>query len=108
MRQSIAFILVLFLLLNVLHAQTEEKRLALVIGNANYDKGALDNPVNDALLMAATLDSLGFDVILDTNITTIDQFKKTVRSFGDQRAAYNVGLTIMQDMVCKLMVKIIC
>ena len=41
----------------------QEKRLALVIGNANYDKGALKNPVNDALLIAKTLDSLNFDVI---------------------------------------------
>ena len=42
----------------------EEKRLALVIGNANYEKGELKNPVNDARLMASTLDSLDFDVIL--------------------------------------------
>ena len=41
----------------------EEKRLALVIGNANYEKGELKNPVNDARLMASTLDSLDFDVI---------------------------------------------
>ena len=29
----------------------DEKRLALVIGNANYDKGELKNPVNDARLI---------------------------------------------------------
>ena len=39
---------------------SQEKRLALVIGNANYDKGVLDNPVNDAKLIAKTLDSLNF------------------------------------------------
>ena len=60
-----------------------EKRLALVIGNANYDKGKLENPVNDALLMAKTLDSLKFDVILDTNISSKERFIKTIREFGD-------------------------
>ena len=45
------------------------KRLA-VIGNANYDKGELKNPVNDARLIASTLDSLDFDVILKENLAT--------------------------------------
>ena len=49
-----------------LNAQNE-KRLALVIGNANYDRGELKNPVNDARLIASTLDSLNFDVILKEN-----------------------------------------
>ena len=69
------------------------KRLALVIGNANYDKGALDNPkLNDALLMEKkTLKSLDFDVILDTNIATLQDFNLIVRKFGDKRDEYNVG-----------------
>ena len=69
----------LFITINI-HAQ-QEKRIALVIGNANYDKGALDNPVNDALLMEKTLKSLDFDVILDTNISTLQEFNSTVRKF---------------------------
>ena len=36
----------------------DEKRLTLVIGNANYDKGELKNPVNDARLIASTLTPL--------------------------------------------------
>ena len=43
-------LILLFLPLSVF--SQEEKRLALVIGNANYDKGELKNPVNDALLIA--------------------------------------------------------
>ena len=43
-------------------AQTE-KRLALVIGNANYDLGVLKNPVNDAILMEQTLKVVGFGAI---------------------------------------------
>ncbi len=69
----------------------QEKRLALVIGNANYDKGALQNPVNDALLMKKTLESLDFDVILDTNISTLAAFNEVVRKFGEKRDEYNVG-----------------
>ena len=71
---------------------SQEKRLALVIGNSNYEKGPLNNPVNDALLMAENLKSLNFDVILDTNIETIIQFNDVVRKFGDLRDQYNVGL----------------
>ena len=69
----------------------EEKRLALVIGNANYDKGELKNPVNDALLIAKTLDSLDFDVILDTNIADKILFIKTIREFGNRRLDYDVA-----------------
>ena len=80
-----------YTLLNSSFAQTE-KRLALVIGNANYEKGALKNPVNDALLMASTLESLGFDVILDTNIVDKINFIRTIRKFGDKRRNYDVAM----------------
>ena len=70
----------------------EETRLALVIGNANYTEGELKNPVNDALLVAQTLDSLDFDVILDTNLTDILSFVKSIRNFGTQRRTYDIGL----------------
>ena len=79
----------LFLTINIYGQQ--EKRLALVIGNANYDKGALRNPVNDALLMAKTLETLNFDVILDTNIATLQDFNKTVLQFGEKRGDYEVA-----------------
>jgi hypothetical protein len=46
----------------------EEKRLALVIGNARYEGGQkLKNPVNDAELMATTLQDLGFEVIISVD-----------------------------------------
>ena len=51
----------------VLFAQ-QEKRLALVIGNANYGKAVLKNPLNDAELMKLTLQKLNFDVIYATNL----------------------------------------
>jgi uncharacterized caspase-like protein len=51
------------------------KRVALVIGNANYaHAGKLANPKNDATDMAANLKALGFDVILgiDLDKRTLD------------------------------------
>ena len=83
--------LIILLLPLTLFSQTEEKRLALVIGNSNYDKGPLNNPVNDALLMARTLDSLDFDVILDTNIANKENFIRTIREFGNKRSDYDVA-----------------
>src|SRR5262245_56769384 len=43
-------------------AATVEKRIALVIGNAGYQTGALNTPANDAGLIAQTLQAAGFDV----------------------------------------------
>ena len=69
----------------------QQKRLALVIGNANYEKGALKNPVNDAELVAKTLDSLNFDVILKKNLEYRSQFVRAIREFGQKRAEYDVA-----------------
>ena len=69
----------------------EEKRLALVIGNANYEKGALKNPVNDAKLIAKTLDSLGFEVLEYYNLKTQRELKNAIRKFGIKRDSADVG-----------------
>ena len=69
----------------------DEKKLALVIGNANYNKGELKNPVNDARLIASTLDSLGFDVILKENLENRTDFIRSVREFGNKRSEYDVA-----------------
>ena len=69
----------------------DEKRLALVIGNANYDSIAvLKNPVNDAKLIANTLDSLNFEVILATDLGK-GEFMSKVVEFGKKRGDYDVG-----------------
>src|SRR5215471_4417224 len=44
-------------------AESTEKRIALVIGNGNYQSGALPTPANDAGLIAQTLQAAGFDVV---------------------------------------------
>jgi uncharacterized caspase-like protein len=56
------------------------RKQALVIGNASYPRSPLKNPVNDALAMQATLQSLGFQVVMKENLdfqgmeSTIDDF----------------------------------
>ena len=47
-------IFILYFFISISLFCQEEKKLALVIGNANYEKGELKNPVNDARLIAST------------------------------------------------------
>jgi len=51
------------------------RRIALVIGNSNYQISPLKNPVNDADAMSETLSGLGFEVynLRDGNSTTMEQ-----------------------------------
>lgn len=62
------------------------RRLALVIGNKDYDWKPLANPVNDATDIAAALERDGFKVSLDTNLRFRDsnsarEMKSVVRQF---------------------------
>ena len=82
---------VLIFLISISLFSQDEKRLALVIGNANYDKGELKNPVNDARLIASTLDSLDFDVILKENLETKRDMTAAIREFGSKRSEYDVA-----------------
>ena len=74
-------VIIIFLFSSILSSQ-EETRLALVIGNSAYEKGALKNPVKDARLIASTLDSLDFDVILKEDIEAQNDFKLAILEFG--------------------------
>ena len=72
-------------------AQQPARRIALVIGNATYQHGGgLKNPVNDANLMAATLQQLGFDVIkkTDADLQSMQTaFKEFVNRLDDNDVA---------------------
>ena len=87
--KKILFIFCLFVTISVF--SQGEKRLALVIGNANYEKGPLENPVNDARLIASTLDSLNFEVILHTNLETRRDLLGAISEFGKKRPLYDFG-----------------
>ncbi|GAA4356552.1 hypothetical protein GCM10023165_49690 [Variovorax defluvii] len=66
------------------HAQERpltDKRIALVVGNAQYPKVPLANPENDARLMAGNLRRLGFEVNLQLNVNVL-QFRRALREFA--------------------------
>jgi hypothetical protein len=72
-----------------------ERRVALVIGNSAYQHvGRLDNPINDARLMAETLRSLGFTLIGDGPQVDLDRprFERAVQAFGRALVGADVGL----------------
>jgi uncharacterized caspase-like protein len=72
-----------------------EKRVALVIGNSHYKNVTpLDNPVNDAKLMAETLRALGFVIVGGSAQLDLDkaQFDGVVQGFSDQIQGADVGL----------------
>src|SRR5947207_13524822 len=68
------------------HAQEPEKRIALVIGNAAYQAGALATPANDAGLIAQTLQAAGFDVAGARDLDQ-DTLRRALRDFVDKAEA---------------------
>ena len=58
-----------------------EKRIALVIGNADYKTAPLRNPVNDARSISKMLKRLGFEVIKAEN-AGYRQIRRAVIEFG--------------------------
>ena len=72
-------------------SQTNGRRIALVIGNADYATSPLKNPANDATDMAAALSKLGFTVEHGANLTQ-RQMKAMIREFGQKLKAGGQGL----------------
>ena len=72
-------------------AGQSDNRVALVIGNSNYDAGALKNPVNDAKLMKETLEQLDFDVFYGADLSTRTEMLQLIRDFGEARENYDVA-----------------
>lgn len=71
--------------------QSKEKRVALVIGNSNYQISPLKNPVNDATDIAAKLRNLGFQVTLKTDLTHYG-FDNTLKNFENQAKGSEIAL----------------
>lgn len=85
------FLTSLFFILAI-SGNSQEKRLALVIGNCDYQYAVpLSNPVNDADAIAETLQLLGFDVQKYNN-SSQKEMKKAIDSFGERLKNYDVGL----------------
>lgn len=81
-------ILALFTLTSLILTASAEKRIALIIGNNNYETPgwALDNPVNDAELMAEALEQVGFEVETVTD-ADFDEMQEAFQRHGDRLAA---------------------
>ena len=77
------FLAAIALIAMAVHAGAAERRIALVIGNANYQTGALATPANDAGLVAQTLQAAGFDV---SGARDLDQesLRRAFRDFLDK------------------------
>ena len=71
---KITRILFLFCLLSGAGHELIAQRVAWVVGNSEYVDGVLPNPVNDAQLVSDSLAALGFEVRLDKNLATYNDF----------------------------------
>ena len=72
--------------------QAQGKRVALVIGNSAYVSAAkLDNPINDAEDMAATLERLGFAVLKGTDLSKAGM-DAIIRQFAEAMGGAKAGL----------------
>src|SRR5262249_38780953 len=80
-----AFVALLALAFAAAPAQAE-KRIALVIGNAGYQAGALTTPANDAGLIAQTLQAAGFDVVGARDLDQ-DSLRHAFRDFLEKAQA---------------------
>lgn len=69
----------------------QDKRIALVIGNAKYRESMLKNPVNDARAMAKALRAFGFEVIERTDVTQ-KEMNRAITQFGQKLSGGGVGL----------------
>lgn len=69
-----------------------EKRIALIIGNADYVNGTkLKNPKNDANLMADSLKKIGFDTIKRIDVDK-SAFEKAIYDFSKKLSQYDIIL----------------
>ena len=72
-------------------AKVHQKRLAMVIGNSDYEKSKLKNPVNDAQSMARLLRRLDFEVDLIKNGSRRNMVSE-MNAFGSKLSQVDVGL----------------
>ncbi len=86
------FILVVFLPVQVYGAAGDEKRVALVIGNSDYEHvSSLPNPSNDARDLSVVLENLGFEVTSGLDLD-YRELRLALRDFGDEAADADVAL----------------
>ena len=95
-------LIILFVVLLLGEFAFPQNKIALVIGNSDYNQMSLKNPKNDAFDLSYTLMSLGFDVILKTNLNH-REMEESIREFkgkimpGDIALFYYSGHGIQVD-----------
>jgi len=87
--KKIVFITVIFLFCISVYSQ--ERRLALVIGNGDYGKNSLANPINDAKSIEAALKGIGFEVERYENLDQKGMFR-AIDNFGNKLKNSDIGL----------------
>jgi uncharacterized caspase-like protein len=91
MRPFVACVVALFTLISLgvvstPSAEPAEKRIALVLGNAGYQAGALPTSANDAGLIAQTLQAAGFDVVGARDLDQ-DSLRRAFRDFLEKASS---------------------
>jgi uncharacterized caspase-like protein len=70
-----------------------EKRVALIIGNSNYEKVArLSNPANDAALIAETFKSAGFGSVELRRDLKVGEMRRALREFVENSREADVAV----------------
>jgi uncharacterized caspase-like protein len=93
MRSVAAFILAVWM--SALFGQTAQagKRVALVIGNSNYQRvSRLSNPANDASMLADVFVQAKFDVVTLHNDLTAVEMRRVLREFSDKARDADVAV----------------
>ncbi|HEX6369533.1 MAG TPA: caspase family protein [Longimicrobium sp.] len=91
-RQAALFAVVLSTVIPATLLAQAERRVALVVGNGQYENaGVLRNPVNDARSVAQSLQRLGFNVMLRENRSQ-REMAQDIREFGRQLDQNTVAL----------------
>ncbi len=71
---------------------SQERRLALVIGNSEYEQaGPLRSPANDAYAMRNVLRQAGFEVLDYYDLDYVKMID-AINDFGSRMETYDVGL----------------
>ncbi len=91
LRALAAIFLALWLLDGVAQAAFAEKRVALVIGNANYKLAPLPNALNDADGITAALKRLRFEVTVRKDLR-VQQFDEAIEAFESAAKEADVAL----------------
>jgi hypothetical protein len=76
---------------NPLAAQRSQRRVALIIGNAQYKSSPLENSVNDATDIDQALKRFGFQTTFLRN-ASLGQIREATRRFADQLTNADVAL----------------